>query len=135
MTESWGRFRLVPNRDWQVIVVLVVVSVLVRLPFLRVFDLVSFDGTGYIIQAKALWKSVPQPGAFPLGYPFFISLLLPLMDSVRAAQVVSFTFAMGSLVVFFALARHYVERGPAFLATLVLTTGEGRVAARRSQEV
>ena len=113
----------VPRRDWQVVAALAVLSVIVRLPgiFARAFDLVSFDGTYYISQARVLWSSVPMPGAFPIGYPFFISLLLPVVgDGVRAAQVVSLLASFGSLLVMYALARRFLERRLAFYCTVFL---------------
>jgi hypothetical protein len=109
----------VPKRDWQVYAVLAGISVLIRLPFLGTFDLVSFDGTYYINQAKVLWSSQPQPGSFPLGYPFFISLFLPVVgDGVRAAQAVSLVAAIGALFVFYRLALRYLEREHAFLSAV-----------------
>lgn len=111
----------VPKSDLLVYALLVVVSIAVRIRFLGNFDMVSFDGTYYINQAKALWTSAPQPGAFPIGYPFFISLFLPLVgDGVRAAQVVSFLASLGSLIVFFQLAKRFLDRHLAFYCSLFL---------------
>ncbi len=113
----------VPRRDWQVVATLAVLSVVVRLPgiFARAFDLVSFDGTYYINQARVLWSSVPMPGAFPVGYPFFISLVLPVVgDGVRAAQVVSLLASFASLLVMYALARRFLDRRLAFYCTVFL---------------
>jgi hypothetical protein len=105
----------VPKRDWQVYAILAGVSVLIRLPFLSNFNLVSYDGTYYINQAKVFWSGLPQPGSFPIGYPLFISLFLPLVgDGVRAAQIVSFLAAMGSLVVLYRLALRFLDRTSAF---------------------
>jgi Tol biopolymer transport system component/4-amino-4-deoxy-L-arabinose transferase-like glycosyltransferase len=111
----------VPGRDRHVYAALIGISVLLRLPLLPFYDLVSYDGTYYINQARLLWSAAPQPGAFPVGYPFFISLFLPLAgDGVRAAQIVSFAAAMGALVVFFRLALCYLDRTKAFLCAVFL---------------
>lgn len=115
------KLRFVPDREWQTYTLVVLISILVRVPLLETFDLVSFDGTYYINQAKTLWSSGLRAGSFPIGYPLFISLLLPVVgDGVRAAQLVSFLASLGSLVVFYRLARKHVERSYAFYATLVL---------------
>ncbi len=111
----------VPKRDWQIYALLAGVSVLLRLPFLSNFNLVSYDGTYYINQAKVLWSSLPQPGSFPIGYPLFITLFLPLVgDGVHAAQIVSFLAAMGSLVVLHRLALRYLDRTSAFFCAAFL---------------
>ena len=55
-------------RDWQIFLVLAFISAFSRLPILKAFDLVTFDGTSYINQAKALLRGVVEGGAFPLGY-------------------------------------------------------------------
>jgi hypothetical protein len=110
-----------PRSDWLVYALLAAVSVLVRIPFVKNFDLVSFDGTYYVNQARALWTAAPQPGAFPIGYPFFISLFLPVVgDGVRAAQAVSFLAGLGSLFVLFHLARRFLDRHLAFYCALFL---------------
>jgi len=111
----------VPKRDWQVYALLAGVSVLLRLPFLSKFNLVSYDGTYYINEAKLFWSGLPLPGSFPIGYPLFISLFLPLVgDGVHAAQTVSFLAAMGSLVVLHRLALRYLDRTSAFLCAAFL---------------
>jgi hypothetical protein len=111
----------VPKRDWQVYALLAGVSVLLRLPFLSNFNLVSYDGTYYINQAKVFWSNLPQPGSFPIGYPLFISLFLPLAgDGVRAAQIVSFLAATGSLVLLHRLALRYLNRTSAFYCAAFL---------------
>ncbi len=115
----------VPESDRMAVGVLIAVGILVRLPFFRNLDLVSFDGTFYINQARVLWGALlsgtPMPGQFPIGYPFFISLLLPLFpDDVIAAQVVSFLFGVGTLIVLFRLAGRFLPRHLAFYATIIL---------------
>ena len=112
--------RFVPNRDLHVYLLLGALSVLIRLPILGPFDMVSYDGTYYLNEAKALWSTGPMPGAFPIGYPFFVSLLLPFADAVRAGQIVSFVASLGALFVIFNLARHYLRRDLAFYCALAL---------------
>jgi hypothetical protein len=100
---------------------LVLASILVRVPFLRNFDLVSYDGTYYINQAKALFHPSQRVGSFPIGYPIFIALFMPLIsDGVRAAQVVSALAGLGSVLVLFLIATHYVRREAAFIGALLL---------------
>ena len=80
--------RSVSFSDNIVFVVLLVVGLIARIPFLRNFDLVAYDGTYYINQAKSFlgWSEVG--GSFPVGYPAAIALFLPLVrDGVRAAQL------------------------------------------------
>jgi hypothetical protein len=100
---------------------LVLVYILVRVPFLRNFDLVSYDGTYYINQAKALFHPSQQVGSFPIGYPVFIALFMPLIsEGVRAAQVVSALAGLGSVLVLFLIAKHYTRREAAFIGSLLL---------------
>lgn len=113
--------RLVPTRSAHVYLLLFVVSVLLRIPFLKTFNLVTYDGTYYISQAKALLGLLDRPLTFSLGYPGFIALFLPLIhDGVRAAQAVSFLAGMGSLFVFYSLAKKFVSTMHALLAALIL---------------
>ena len=108
-------------QDRFVYLALILASVLIRLPFLRAFDLVAYDGTYYINQARAFWGAAHTAGAFPVGYPALIALLLPLVpDSVRAAQVVSFAASLGSVCLLYALGKKVASRAPAFLAGLLL---------------
>ena len=102
---------LVRVKDWYVYVILFGISVLVRAPFLDAFDLVAYDGTYYINQAKGLLGSPHLSGAFPIGYPIFIAVLLPVVgDGVRAAQIISFAAGIGTLFVFFLLGKRLVSR-------------------------
>jgi len=101
---------------------LVLVYIAVRLPFLRNFDLVSYDGTYYINQAKALFHPSRQVGSFPIGYPALIALFTPLVsDGVRAAQLVSALAGLGSVLILFIIARHYVRKEYAFACALLLS--------------
>jgi TolB protein len=112
-----------PQREWHAYALLAGLSILIRVPLLisGTFDLVSFDGTYYINQARALWSNAPQPGSFPIGYPFLISLLLPIVgDGVRAAQAVSFLASLGALFVLYALGRRYLSRRLAFYSAVAM---------------
>lgn len=99
---------------------LLALSVLVRLPYLSAFDLVDYDGTYYINLARSLLRGDAVSGPFPIGYPLAMLPLVPLMDDVRAAQIVSFAASMGTLVFFYKLAREYIQRSHAVLATCIL---------------
>ena len=108
------------ERDRSVFITLVLVGLLVRLPFLRAFYLVSYDGTYYINQARSILAGAYQPNVFPIGYPVFIALLTPVTgDGVRAAQVVSVLAGIGSLFVFFLLCKRLMSRTHAVVACLI----------------
>ena len=106
--------------DLRVCLTLVVVSILIRLPILELFDLVTIDGISYINQAKALMRGTVAGGAFPIGYPAFIGVFLPIItDGVRAAQVVSFIAGLGAVIAFYFLAKQFLKSGQAFFCALV----------------
>jgi len=108
-------------RDHVVYLLLLAVGVLSRIPFLGRFDLIEYDGTYYVNQAQSMLKGLPEGGAYPIGYPGAIALLLPLVrDGVRAAQVVSFLAGIGSVWVLYELGKRIASRSWAFLAALVL---------------
>lgn len=108
-------------RDIYIYILLAAASVLVRIPFLGTFDLVSYDGTYYINHARSFFDSAYRPSGFPIGYPAVIALFLPLVrDGVRAAQAVSLLAGIGSLIVFYALCKQFVKRSYAVLASLFL---------------
>ncbi len=109
-----------PSREPVLRALLVLFTLLLRLPFVARFDFVSFDGTYYINQAKALLHGSLSGGAFPVGYPALIALLLPLArNGVLAGALVSLLAAVGSVLLAYAIARRYVERWTAFAAALV----------------
>jgi hypothetical protein len=108
-------------RDRYVYLILIAVGVAARIPFLKNFDLVSYDGTYYIRQAESILAGAYRASVFPIGYPAFIALFIPLVrDGVRAAQTVSVLAGFGSLIVFHMLCTTFVRRRHAFLAGLVL---------------
>jgi len=107
-------------RDRYVCAGLIVLSLLARIPFLKFFELVSYDGTYYINQAKTL-LSGQAVSAFPIGYPAFIALFMPIIhNGVRAAQAVSLLAAMGSLCVFYLLCTRFVRRELALVGAVLL---------------
>ncbi|HXS09988.1 MAG TPA: glycosyltransferase family 39 protein [Candidatus Krumholzibacteria bacterium] len=100
---------------------LVLITLLLRLPFIARFDFVSFDGTYYLSQAKALLHGSLSGGAFPLGYPLLIApVLAVLRDPVLSGALVSLVAAIGSVLLVYALARRHVAAWTAFGAALVL---------------
>ena len=108
-------------RDRYVYVLLVAVSILVRLPFLKTYDMVSYDGTYYVNHARTILGAMDRPSGFPIGYPIFIALFIPIIrDGVRAAQTVSLLAGLGSLIVFYSLAKRFVHRGYALAGALIL---------------
>src|SRR5262245_16088965 len=77
-----------------------------RLPLLISADFVSYDGTYYINQAKALLHGSLGGGAFPLGYPLLIAPVLAIVrDGVLAAGLVSVAASIGSVLVFESICR------------------------------
>ena len=112
------RFQL---RDRYVYALIFAVSILARLPFLKTWDMVSYDGTYYINHAKTILGFMDRPSAFPIGYPIFIALFIPIIrDGVRAAQAVSFLAGLGSLFVFYFLAKRFVRRSYALAGVAIL---------------
>ncbi len=110
-------FRWLPKNNWLIYALLLLLSCVARAPFWNVYDFVSYDGVSYINQARHFWSTGPMHGAFPIGYPFFVSLLVPLVpDDVLAAQLVSFVFGAALLALTFQLALRFVSRQYAFLA-------------------
>ena len=106
-------------KDRYILGALILASIAVRLPFLRTFELVSYDGTYYINQAKTLIGGIAA-SAFPVGYPAFIALMLPIVhDGVRAAQVISLLAGLGSLCVLYLLASRFVRRELALVGAVV----------------
>jgi len=106
--------------DAVVYAILLGVFLLLRIPFLSLFDLVEYDGTYYINQAASMLGRAPSSGAFPIGYPAAIALFLPLVrDGVRAAQIVSFLAGIGSVLILYALGKRLVSRFAAFLGALL----------------
>jgi len=100
---------------------LVLITLLLRLPFIARFDFVSFDGTYYLSQAKALLHGSLSGGAFPLGYPLLIApVLAVLRDPVLSGALVSLLAAIGSVLLVYALARRHVAAWTAFGAAFVL---------------
>jgi hypothetical protein len=98
--------------------------IITRVPFIRILDMVSFDGTFYLNQARVLFSGSTPPGAFPIGYPLLVACLLPVLhDTVRAAQVVSFLSGFGSVIIIYILAKEYMKREMAFFcaASLAIT--------------
>jgi hypothetical protein len=112
------RFQL---RDRYVYLLLVAVSILARIPFLKTFDLVTYDGTYYVNHAMTILGVIDRPSAFPFGYPIFIALFIRIIhDGVRAAQTVSLLAGLGSLLVFYLLAKRFVQRSHALLGAFIL---------------
>ena len=101
--------------------IIIVVSILCRLPFLRTFNLVTYDGTYYLNQARSLLAGVKMAGAFPIGYPAFVALFFIIIrETLVAAQIVSFLASVGSAIVLYLLAKHYVRKEYAVLCALLL---------------
>jgi TolB protein len=108
-------------RDYYLYLMIVAVAIIVRIPFLKTFDLVSYDGTYYIKYARLLLQGAYRTGFIPIGYPLFIAIFIPIIgDAVRAAQTVSVLAGLGSLIVFHKLCREYISSRYAFIAAVIL---------------
>ncbi len=99
---------------------LVAATILIRIPFLESFDLVTYDGTFYINIARSILAGSYRSSVFPIGYPALIAAFIPLIgDGVRAAQAVSVLAGIGSVLIFYVLCRRFAGRSRAFLAGLI----------------
>lgn len=104
-------------------VALAVFALVVRLPLLFDADFVTYDGTYYINQAKALLGGSLHGGAFPIGYPFLIAPVLAIVrDGVLAGALVSLLASVGSVLLFETLCRAHVRRSLSLLAAVVFAT-------------
>jgi PAS domain-containing protein len=112
--------RLREASDRTIRVALAVLTLAVRVPLFLRADLVSYDGTYYINQAKALLHGSLGGGAFPIGYPLLIApLLAVLRDGVLAGTLVSLVASIGSVVVFDSLCRRHLQRPLALFAAML----------------
>ncbi|HUV36416.1 MAG TPA: hypothetical protein VMX58_05720, partial [Patescibacteria group bacterium] len=111
-----------PNRPVHFLA-LIAVTVLIRIPFLKSFDLVTYDGTYYINIARSIVAGSYRSSVFPIGYPVFIAAFIPLIgDGVRAAQAVSLLAGAGSLLVFYFLCLEFVKRSHALIASFIFAS-------------
>ena len=114
--------RLREVSDRQVRAFLILITLAVRIPYWRTFDLVTFDGAFYVSQAKALLHFSLGGGVFSIGYPLLIApVMLIVRDGVLAARLVSLLAAVGSVLLMHALCRRFVSRTLAFVGAVVLS--------------
>jgi TolB protein len=113
--------RIAALKDVYIHIILAVVTVLVRLPVWKTLhQLVSYDGTFYLGQAKALFSGRKMPGEFPIGYPAFVGLFdVVFPDTVVAGQVVSLLASVGAVIALYLLARHFLRKDLALLCALL----------------
>jgi len=118
--EKKSRYSFDRLSDRYVYAILVAVCVASRVPFLGTFELVAYDGTYYLNQARTLFGS-HMAGSFPIGYPFVVKLFqFVLRDYAVAGMAVSFAAGVGSAIIAYRLAKHFVAREWAFLAALTI---------------
>jgi hypothetical protein len=114
------KFSLNDVKNIHVYILLAVISILSRLPFLGTFELVAFDGTYYLNQARTIFSS-HMAGAFPIGYPLVVrAFQLALRDYQTAGMAVSFAASVGSVIVVYLLAIRFVRRELALLAAVAV---------------
>ena len=90
MTPNTRRFDFRQLKDSQVFTLLILLYTLVRLPFLSTFELVTFDGTYYLGQARTMFGG-HMTGAFPIGYPLVVKLFALVTRNYQVAgMAVSF---------------------------------------------
>jgi TolB protein len=107
--------------DRHVYVILVVLAVLSRIPFLKTFELVAYDGTYYLNQARTIFSG-HMAGSFPIGYPLVVRIFqIVLRDYQLTGMVVSFAASVGATIVAYLLAKHFVRRELALLAAVAVT--------------
>jgi WD40 repeat protein len=107
-------------RDGHLYLALAGVCLLSRLPFLGTFELVAYDGTYYLNQARTLFSG-QMAGSFPIGYPLVVRMFqLVLRDYQIAGMAVAFAASVGSTIVMYLLARRFAGREWALLAALTL---------------
>jgi len=117
-TAAWEQFIMSDRARRVALAGLVLVT---RLPLLVRADFVSYDGTYYINQAKALLHGSLGGGAFPIGYPILIAPVLAIVrDGVLAAALVSLAASIGSVLVFEAVCRRRLSPALSLFAALIL---------------
>ncbi|MDZ7860400.1 MAG: glycosyltransferase family 39 protein [Candidatus Krumholzibacteriota bacterium] len=122
MPESYDKTVESPYlRERNIYLILIVVGILIRIPFFNFFDMVTYDGTYYIHDARSILGESFPPSPFPIGYPALIAALIPLLkDGVLAARIVSMLAGIGLSVVVYKLAREYVRKTEAILAAFLV---------------
>jgi hypothetical protein len=114
--------RLREASDRQLRALLILLTLAVRAPYWRTFDLVTFDGAFYVNQAKALLHGSLGGGVFSIGYPLAIApVMLIVRDGVLAARLVSLLAAVGSVLLLNELCRKHVGRVYAALGAACLS--------------
>ncbi|GEM_PF-1290956 len=104
-----------------VYLILVVAGILLRIPLFGIFDMVTYDGTYYINDARSILGEPYPLSAFPFGYPALIALLIPIFrDGVLAARMVSMIAGIVLPLIIFELARDYVKKREALIAALII---------------
>jgi len=115
MTLNFRRFELKQLNDIQVYILLAAIYALIRLPFFSTFELVTYDGTYYLGQAKTMFGG-QMTGAFPIGYPLVVKLFQLVVRNYQVAgTAVSFVAGLGSVIILYRLARRLIRFEFAFL--------------------
>jgi hypothetical protein len=116
MAGGKRQYNIKNTTDYQVYLVLAILCVLSRIPFLDTFEIVSYDGTYYLGQAREMFGG-RMPGSFPIGYPLLARIFfIVLRDYQLAGMAVSFVAGLGSLIVVYRLVARFAGRGFAFLS-------------------
>ncbi len=108
-------------KEVHVYLLLIGLSILSRIPFVKTYELVAYDGTAYLNQAKSLFSGHMTGGAFPIGYPLAAAVFHLFIRNLQVAgQAVSFLAFVGSVLVLYRLARKMVPRKIALLGAVLL---------------
>ena len=109
-------------KDYHIYLIFIAVGLLCRLPFLGTHDLVAYDGTSYLTMSKGILTGEKLQGMFPIGYPFFVAIFhIFIRDLVFAAQTVSILASLGSIIVLYHLARHFIVKELAIFCALTFS--------------
>ena len=108
-------------KEHNIYFILIVVGILIRIPFYDYFDMVTYDGTYYIHDARSILGEAFPPSPFPVGYPALIALLIPFFrNGVLAARMISIAAGVGLPLIIYKLARHYTKKTEALAAALLV---------------
>lgn len=119
MDIIYSKFRLTKLADVHAYLVIVVIGILSRIPFMKNFELVAFDGTYYLNQAKTLFSG-HMAGAFPIGYPIAVAVFrIFLRDYELAGVAVSFCASIASMILLFLIAKRFVRPEYALLGAIL----------------
>lgn len=110
-------------QEWVLLAAVLIITFLYRAYFIRYFDVMSADGTGYALSGRAFFKSwnpVNFGTVMPPLYPFLIGLFnLAISDLETAARTVSVFFSTLTIIPLYLMTRECSGKTAAYCATLL----------------